>query len=279
MKSMAQKSCNEESRMLRELSETIEDLKSYQDVSRLNVGALHMEWDIGRAGRQWTGKDGLAKLDRLPGRLELLDGKLCASETERSDLLAGLLENLGLDAVVRFGRIDDWQKAIAARVEAERNPPDSGEIKTPPRHWNCRVIEFPSEEDAWFAIHEVYYEHGLPLAYSKSAADPGWTGDDGPDAGLNQLEKFRAALSKPVLKLSDFEIARAKAALLNKLGQMVDDSGGSRDMDALLSWLETWLAEPCLELGGVTPALALAREDGRLEVETLLERMRGGLPG
>lgn len=38
MKSMAQKNCNEESRMLRELSETIEDLKSYQDVSRLNGG-------------------------------------------------------------------------------------------------------------------------------------------------------------------------------------------------------------------------------------------------
>lgn len=79
-----------------------------------------MEWDIGRAGRQWTGKDGLAKLDRLPGRLELLDGKLCASEAERSELLAGLLENLGLDVVVQFGRMDDWQQAIAARAIAEQ---------------------------------------------------------------------------------------------------------------------------------------------------------------
>lgn len=117
------------------------------------------------------------------------------------------------------------------------------------------------------------------MAYSESAADPGWTGDDGLDAGLNQLEKYRAALSKPVLNLSDFEIARAKAELLNKLGQMVDDSGGSRDMNALVAWLESWLAEPHLELGGATPALVLASEDGRLQVETLLERMRGGLPG
>lgn len=29
-------------------------------------------WNIGRAGLTWTGPEGLEKLDRLPGRLELV---------------------------------------------------------------------------------------------------------------------------------------------------------------------------------------------------------------
>lgn len=238
-----------------------------------------MDWDIGRAGRKWTGQDGLAKLERLPGRLELVDGKVCINETERRDLLAGLLENLGLDTVVQFGRLEDWQQAIAARAEAERDPPTSAAAKTPASHWNCRVIEFPSEEETWYAIHEVYYEHGVPVAYSKSPADPCWTSDDGPEAGFNRLEKYKEALRKPVLKVSGFENARAKAALLNKLGQMIEDSGGVRDVVVISSWLDDWLAQPHVELGGTTPAQALAGEDGRRQVETLLERMRGGLPG
>jgi Protein of unknown function (DUF2384) len=240
---------------------------------------MTMDWDIGRAGRKWTGQDGIARLERLPGRLELVDGKVCINETEGCDLLAGLLENLGLDTVVQFGRIEDWQQAIAARAEAERNPPVSTAAKTPASHWNCRVIEFPCEEETWYAIHEVYYEHGVPVAYSKSPADPGWTSDDGPEAGFNRLEKYKEALRKPVLKVSDFENARAKAALLNKLGQMIEDSGGVRDVVIISAWLDDWLAQPHLELGGTTPARALASEDGRRQVETLLERMRGGLPG
>lgn len=238
-----------------------------------------MEWDIGREGHSWTGPEGLAKLDRLPGRLEMVAGKVCSSESERSNLLAGLLENLGLDAVVRFGRIEDWQQALAARAEAERNAPVAAAAETPARHWNCRVIEFPSEEETWCSIHEVYYEHGVPVAYSKSSADPGWTHDDGPDAGLHRLEKFREALRKPVLKVSDFDNARAKVALLNKLGQMIDDSGGVRDGVLLLAWLDGWLVQPQSELGGATPAQALTSEDGRRRVEALLERMRSDLPG
>ncbi|MDR7299500.1 hypothetical protein J2X16_004870 [Pelomonas aquatica] len=238
-----------------------------------------MDWDIGRTGRKWTGPEGLAKLERLPDRLELVDGKLCFNETDRRNLLAGLLENIGLDEVVQFGSVEDWQQAIAARAAAKRKPPASTGTETPARYWNCRVIEFPSEEETWYAIHKVYYEHGVPVAYGKSPADPGWTKDDGPDAGLGRLDKFKEALRKPFLKVSDFENARAKVALLDKLGQMIEDSGGVRDRDALSAWMDTWLVEPLLELGGATPAQALASEDGRRQVETLLERMRGGLPG
>lgn len=234
-------------------------------------------WNIGRAGRTWTGPEGLEKLDRLPGCLELAHGKLCLSKAERLTLLAGLLENIGLDEVVKLGQLQDWQEAIASRANASPEPPAPGPSPTPASHWNCRVIEFPSDEETWFAVHEVYYEYGVPVAYSKSPAEAGWTDDDGPQAGLHRLEKFRDALKKPVLKLAEFENARAKAALLNKLCQMIDQSGSEADMAALSAWLHAWLGEPLPELNGATPAQALYSGDGRRQVETLLERTRGGL--
>lgn len=229
-------------------------------------------WNIGRAGRTWIGPEGLEKLNRLPGRLEMVHGKLCLDKVERLTLLAGLLENIGLDEVVKLGRLQDWQEAIAARANASPVPP-----ATPASHWNCRVIEFPSDEETWFAVHEVHYEYGVPVAYSKEPAAAGWTDDDGPEAGLDRLEKFSVALKKPFLKLADFENARAKAALLNKLCLMIEECGGEADMAALLAWLNAWLGEPLSELNGATPAQALYSEDGRRQVETLLERMRGGL--
>nr|WP_295130101.1 MbcA/ParS/Xre antitoxin family protein [uncultured Roseateles sp.] len=234
-------------------------------------------WNIGRVGRTWTGPEGLEKLNRLPGRLEMVRGKLCLDEAQRLTLLAGLLENIGLDEVVKLGRLQDWQEAIAARASASPEPPAPGPSPTPASHWNCRVIEFPSDEETWFAVHEVYYEYGVPVAYSKSPADAGWTDDDGPEAGLHRLEKFSEALKKPALKLADFENARAKAALLNKLCLMIEESGGEADMAALFPWLHAWLAEPLPELNGATPAQALYSDDGLRQVESLLERTRGGM--
>ncbi|UDF37855.1 UNVERIFIED_ORG: MbcA/ParS/Xre antitoxin family protein (plasmid) [Shinella sp. XGS7] len=234
-------------------------------------------WNIGRAGRTWTGPEGLEKLNRLPGRLEIVRGKLCLDEAQRLTLLAGLLENVGLDEVVKLGQLQDWQEAIAARANVSPEPPAPGPSPTPASHWNCRVIEFPSDEETWFAVHEVYYEHGVPVAYSESPAAAGWTNDDGPEAALHRLEKFSDALKKPFLKRADFENARAKAALLNKLCLMIEQSGGEADMAALSAWLNAWLGEPLPELNGATPAQALYSGDGRRQVETLLERTRGGL--
>ena len=237
------------------------------------------DWHIGREGRRWTGPEGLAKLERLPGRLELVHGKLCFSDEERWTLLAGLLENGGLDEVVQLGNVEDWQQAIAARATTKGNSPAPSVIGTPASHWNCRVIEFPSDEETWYAIHEVYYEHGIPVAYGSSPAAPGWTKDDGANAGLDRLEKFREALRKPVLKVSAFEHIDAKAALLDKLGRMIKESGGNMDRVELSAWLEGWLAEPLPELNGAAPSQMLGSEKGRRQLEVLLERMRGELPG
>lgn len=78
---------------------------------------------------------------------------------------------------------------------------------------------------------------------------------------------------------SNFDGAGAKAALLGKLVQMIEESGGVGDRAALADWLDAWLADPLLELSGASPVQVLSTPEGRLQVETLLERMRGGLPG
>ncbi|UDF36883.1 UNVERIFIED_ORG: MbcA/ParS/Xre antitoxin family protein [Shinella sp. XGS7] len=235
-------------------------------------------WNIGRVGRTWTGPEGLEKLNRLPGRLEMVRGKLCLDEAQRLTLLAGLLENIGIDDVVKLGKLEDWQQAVAARgdADAERELSDSVSGDVPERYWNCRVIEFESEEETWYAIHEVHYAHGMPVAHTVEPATPGWSSIDDPGGALRQLARFREALRKPFLKVSDFEGAATKAELLDKLGRMVEEGGGNRDMATLSAWLNAWLSEPLPELNGSTPSQLLHSEDGRRQVETLLERMRGG---
>lgn len=78
---------------------------------------------------------------------------------------------------------------------------------------------------------------------------------------------------------SSFDGACAKAALLGKLILMIEESGGVGDSAALADWLNAWLADPLPELSGASPAQVLSTPEGRLQVETILERMRGGLPG
>lgn len=168
-----------------------------------------MDWNIGRLGKKWLGAEGLEKLETLPVQVELIRGNLCLSDSDRRTLLAALLENTGIDEAIQLGSLSDWQQAVTARTEAEHQlrASDTDEVKAPRRHWNCRVIEFPSaddEEETWYAIHEVHYENGRPVGYTAGPAAAGWTNLDGPDAGLTRLEQFKEALRKPVLKESDF---------------------------------------------------------------------------
>lgn len=88
---------------------------------------------------------------------------------------------------------------------------------------------------------------------------------------------YDQAPCKPIHDTSDFEVDSAEAALLAKLGLMIEQSGGASDTTALTLWLKAWLAEPLPDLNGTTPAQALRSESGKIRVETLLERMRGGL--
>ena len=47
-----------------------------------------------------------------PEKIEFVGG-IFDGERERLNVLGMLLENLGIDKVVRFGKIEDWKAAIA----------------------------------------------------------------------------------------------------------------------------------------------------------------------
>jgi hypothetical protein len=69
-------------------------------------------WDIGRAGRAWSGAEARDRFALTPEKFEMGGGKLFSSEADRLLLLALLLENLGVDAAVRLGDPDVWRAAI-----------------------------------------------------------------------------------------------------------------------------------------------------------------------
>ena len=70
------------------------------------------DWDIRREGRRWTKEEFERRIYQAPEKIEFVEG-IFASERERLTVLAMLLENLGIDKVVRFGKLGDWKAAIA----------------------------------------------------------------------------------------------------------------------------------------------------------------------
>ena len=71
-----------------------------------------IEWDIRREGRRWSHEEFDQRLYQAPEKIEFVNG-IFASDRERFNVLGMLLENLGIDKVVRFGKLEDWKAAIA----------------------------------------------------------------------------------------------------------------------------------------------------------------------
>jgi hypothetical protein len=93
----------------------------------VNEEAPPIAWNIHREGRAWTDEEFPARADRLLGvDLEISEGKLFWSDEERLLIAGMLLENLGMDAVVRLGDLHRWKESIAT---AEREA--SGARSTP----------------------------------------------------------------------------------------------------------------------------------------------------
>jgi hypothetical protein len=69
-------------------------------------------WDIRREGRRWSNDEFEQRIYQAPEKIEFVGG-IFASERQRLLVLGMLLENLGIDKVVRFGRLEDWKAAIA----------------------------------------------------------------------------------------------------------------------------------------------------------------------
>ncbi len=70
-----------------------------------------IEWDIRRKGRLWSHEEFDQRIYQAPEKIEYVDG-IFASDRERLIVLGMLLENLGIDRAIRFGKIEEWKAAI-----------------------------------------------------------------------------------------------------------------------------------------------------------------------
>lgn len=77
------------------------------------------DWDIRREGRRWTHEEFDRRIYQAPEKIEFVGG-IFSSERQRLIVLGMLLENLGIDRAVQFGKLADWKAAIAAREKASR---------------------------------------------------------------------------------------------------------------------------------------------------------------
>ena len=77
-----------------------------------------IEWDIRREGRLWSHEEFDERINQAPEKIEYVNG-IFASNRERLIVLGMLLENLGIDRAVQFGRLEDWKAAID---DLERKP-------------------------------------------------------------------------------------------------------------------------------------------------------------
>ncbi len=71
-----------------------------------------IDWDIRREGRRWSHEEFDQRIYQAPEKIEFVDG-IFASERERLNGLGLLLENLGIDRAIQFGKLEDWKAAIA----------------------------------------------------------------------------------------------------------------------------------------------------------------------
>ena len=70
------------------------------------------KWDIRPEGRRWSHEEFDQRTDQAPQKIEYVDG-IFASNRERLNVLGMLLENLGIDKAIRFGKLENWKVAIA----------------------------------------------------------------------------------------------------------------------------------------------------------------------
>lgn len=72
----------------------------------------YSDWDIRREGRRWTKEEAERRIYQAPEKIEF-GGGIFVGEDQRLTVLGMLLENLGIDKVIRFGKLEDWKAAIA----------------------------------------------------------------------------------------------------------------------------------------------------------------------
>lgn len=91
----------------------------------------NIAWDIRREGREWNADEAeLRSRHVIPDRPEIRNGKLYFTDEERLAVAACLLENLGLDKVVRsLATPGLWEEAVKAMTRPERREQDRNSLK------------------------------------------------------------------------------------------------------------------------------------------------------
>jgi hypothetical protein len=69
--------------------------------------------DIRNKGRPWSKDEAWERFELLPQKNEMISGQLTWSQEERESVLALLLELVGADKAVRFGKPEVWRAAVA----------------------------------------------------------------------------------------------------------------------------------------------------------------------
>ena len=70
-----------------------------------------IDWNIKRKGRHWR-KEAMDRWELTPEKIEMVDGQLFDTKQQRLLMIGMLLENVGLDAIVRLGDPKLWRKAV-----------------------------------------------------------------------------------------------------------------------------------------------------------------------
>lgn len=96
----------------------MEDKLNYDDYDALlrwgfEVDPYDIDWDIRRDGRAWEGKEARLRWALTPEKIELIDAKVFYDDQQRLKMLGLLLENVGVDKVVRLGGPRVWREAVA----------------------------------------------------------------------------------------------------------------------------------------------------------------------
>ena len=80
-----------------------------------------MEFNIQRQGRKWDRTEVEQKYHHLcPEKLEMIERRMFWTDEERLNMLALLLENVGMDAAVKLGDPALWKQAIDERLKAQK---------------------------------------------------------------------------------------------------------------------------------------------------------------
>ena len=74
------------------------------------------KWNVQLEGRPW-GEEGLSRFNMAPNKIDMVQGKLFANDSQRATMLALLLENVGAQRAVQIGDPEVWRAAVAGLTE------------------------------------------------------------------------------------------------------------------------------------------------------------------